>query len=76
VAQGRYLSEGKGLKARTTSEKKAGVFGTAGFWDDVQRGTLVMICKASIDALSIALCGCSAFALCGKDGWPDWLAVK
>lgn len=76
AAQGRYISDGKGPKARTTGDKKAGVFVTAGFWDDVQRGAPVVICEAPIDALSIALCGFPALALCGKDGWPDWLPVK
>lgn len=76
AAQGRYLSEGKGPKARTTGDKKAGVFVTAGFWEDVKRAAPVVICEAPIDALSITLCGFPALALCGKDGWPDWLAVK
>jgi hypothetical protein len=76
AAQGRYISQGKGPKARTTGDKKAGVFVTAGFWEDVKRGAPVVICEAPIDALSIALCGFPALALCGKDGWPDWLPVK
>jgi len=76
AAQGRYISAGKGPKARTTGDKKAGVFVTADFWEDVNRGAPVVICEAPLDALSIALCGFPALALCGKDGWPDWLPVK
>jgi hypothetical protein len=76
AAQGRYLRESKGPKARTVGNKKAGVFVTAGFWDDVRRGAPLVICEAPIDALSIAICGFPALALCGKDGWPDWLPIK
>ncbi len=76
AAQGRYVGEGRGPKVRTAGEKKAGVFVTAGFWQYVQRGAPLIICEAPIDALSFALCGFPAMALCGKDGWPDWLPIK
>ena len=76
AAQGRYISDCKGPKARTTGNKKAGVFVTANFWEDIKRGAPIVICEAPIDALSIAVCGFPALALCGKDGWPNWLQVK
>ena len=76
AAQGRYIRAGKGPKARTTGDKKLGVFATEGFWESVKRGAPVVICEAPIDALSVALCGFPALALCGKDGWPDWLPIK
>ena len=76
AAQGRYISDGKGPKARTVGNKKAGVFLTANFWDDIKRGAPIVICEAPIDALSVAICGFPALALCGKDGWPDWLPIK
>jgi hypothetical protein len=81
AAQGRYLkaehvSNGRGPKARTTGDKKAGIFVSGGFWDDVKRGAPIVVCEAPIDALSLAECGYPALALCGKDGWPSWLPIK
>lgn len=78
AAQGRYLQDGSGSgpKARTAGDKKAGLFITAGLWDAVGRGAPIVVCEAPIDALSLALCGYPALALCGKDGWPSWLVLK
>lgn len=73
AAQGRYLSNGSGPKARTVGDKKLGAFTTSGLWEAVAGGAPLVVCEAPIDALSLALCGFPAFALCGKDG-PDWLA--
>lgn len=73
AAQGRYLSNGPGPKARTVGDKKLGAFTTSGLWEAVTGGAPLVICEAPIDALSLALCGFPALALCGKDG-PDWLA--
>ena len=76
AAQGRYISDGRGPKARTSGDKKAGVFATAHFFENLQRGAPIVIVEAPIDALSLAMCGFPAMALCGKDGWPVWLPIK
>ena len=72
AAQGCYLSNGIGPKARTFGDKKLGAFTTSGLWKAVAGGAPLVICEAPIDALSLALCGFPSLALCGKDG-PDWL---
>ncbi|MDQ3814905.1 MAG: toprim domain-containing protein [Armatimonadota bacterium] len=87
AAQGRYLEDSDKdgvaihlcrilpqriqLKTRTAGPKKLGVFATPGA---VEADVLVIV-EAPIDALSLHLCGIPAIALCGKDGWPDWLRV-
>ena len=76
AAQGRYLRAGSGPKARTAGSKKAGVFTSARLWEEVKRGAPVVICEAPLDALSLAMCGYPALALCGKDGWPSWLPIR
>ena len=77
AAQGRYLGDGDGKspKARTAGNKKAGVFATADFHESRKRGAPIVITEAPLDALSIAACGFPALALCGKDGWPEWLPI-
>ena len=76
AAQGRYLDDdGKSPKARTAGNKKAGVFATADFHESRKRGAPIVITEAPLDALSIAACGFPALALCGKDGWPEWLPI-
>lgn len=72
AAQGRYLADGSGPKARTVGDKKLGAFTTSGLWEAIAGGAPLVVCEAPIDALSLALCGFPALALCGKDG-PDWL---
>jgi ribosomal protein L37AE/L43A len=76
AVQGRYVRDTSGPKARTAGHKREGVFVTANFWRDLGRGAPLVICEAPIDALSIAVCGFPALALCGKDGWPQWLPIK
>jgi DNA primase len=76
AAQGRYLRAGNGPKARTAGDKKAGIFVTGNFWDEVKKGAPVVVCEAPIDALTLAECGYPALALCGKDGWPLWLPIR
>lgn len=76
AAQGRYIDAGNGPKARTSGHKKSGVFMTANFWSEVEKGAPIIICEAPIDALSIAVCGFPALALCGKEGWPAWLPIR
>jgi hypothetical protein len=57
-----------GPKVDTRGDKSAGVFATPGArWADP-----LVICEAPIDALSLALAGYPALALCGTTG-PDWL---
>ncbi len=72
AAQGRYLASARGPKARTVGEKKRGAFLTPGLWGAVAGGAPLIVCEAPLDALSLALCGFPALALCGKTG-PDWL---
>ena len=76
AAQGRYTDGHENPKARTLGSKKQGVFLSPNFWRQVQQGAPVTIVEAPIDALSIALCGFPALALCGKSGHPEWLAVR
>lgn len=76
AAQGRYTDGRVDPKARTLGPKKSGVFLSGGFWEHVKRGAPLTITEAPIDALSIAMCGFPAMALCGKSGWPSWLPVR
>jgi len=76
AAQGRYTDGRDDPKARTLGHKKSGVFLTGHFWDQVRKGAPIIITEAPIDALSLAICGFPALALCGKSGWPLWLPIK
>jgi len=70
AAQGRYIDGGEQPKARTLGDLKRGVFATPGA---LEAATLTVV-EAPIDALSLAVAGIPAFALCGTNA-PDWLAV-
>ncbi len=73
AAQGRYINNSAQLKAITVGPKKFGVFATPGAWE--QSLPAVILTEAPIDALSLAIAGYPAIALCGKTG-PTWLRVK
>jgi hypothetical protein len=70
AVNGRYVDGRSDPKARTAGPKSLGLFATAGALD----GEQIVICEAPIDALSLAMCGVPAVALCGTSG-PDWLAA-
>lgn len=76
AAQGRYIDGRDNPKARTGGSRKMGVFATARLWEQVSKGAPIIITEAPIDALSLAECGFPALALCGKDGWPQWLPIR
>lgn len=76
AAQGRYVDGRDDPKARTVGPKKAGVFLTANFWREIEGGAPIILTEAPLDALSIAVCGFPALALCGKDGMPSWLVRR
>lgn len=73
--QGRYLGEGSGPRFRTVKRwagiPHGGVFPTFCALDPAH--PRLIITEGPVDALSFALCGFPAVALCGKDGAPDWL---
>lgn len=50
-----------------------GVFATPGA---LEAGALLGLVEAPIDALSLAVCGVPAVALCGCEGLPDWLRMR
>lgn len=69
AAQGRYIDpQNGGAKCKTSGPKSRGVFAAAGAFDVPP----FIITEAPIDALSLAVAGFPAVALCGKTG-PDWL---
>lgn len=76
AAQGRYTDGRDNPKTRTVGPKKEGVFLTGDFWALVEKGAPVVLTEAPIDALSIAMGGFPALALCGKDGLPAWLPIR
>ena len=66
---GRHTDAGT-PKAHSGGPKSAGVFATSGALT-VER---LVLTEAPIDALSLAVCGVPAVALCGTS-WPEWLPV-
>lgn len=81
ASQGRFLKpwerEGKiTQKFLTLGDKDAGVFATCGALEALQKGSPVAIVEAPFDALSLALAGLPALALCGSSGVPEWLTRK
>lgn len=68
AAQGRYIDNGNDTKAKTRGPKSQGVFAAAGALDVPP----FILTEAPIDALSLAVAGFPAVALCGKTG-PSWL---
>jgi hypothetical protein len=72
AAQGRFLSSVTGTKAITVGPKKFGAFSTPGAWHESLPG--IILTEAPIDALSLAMAGYPAVALCGTSG-PLWLQV-
>lgn len=76
AAQGRYMDEGEGAKAKTKGPKSQGLFlapSLDGFGPFDRRTGFVIAAEAPIDALSLALAGYPAVAFCGKDA-PRWFA--
>jgi DNA primase len=65
AAQGREIG---GAGKFSLGPKSQGIFATAGALDSKR----LIIAEAPIDALSLAVAGCPAVALCGTSG-PDWL---
>lgn len=75
AAQGRYVdgrNDPRLPRMRTAGARRLGVFATPGAWESA---ALVLV-EAPIDALSLALCGVPAVALCGCEGLPDWLRMR
>ena len=68
AAQGRYVDGREHVKTRTFGPKSQGIFMASGALDI----PALIITEAPIDALSLAVAGYPAIALCGKSG-PDWL---
>lgn len=69
AVQGRYTDGRANPKARTVGEKRSGVFLTPGvFASDAP----IIVTEAPIDALSLAVAGYPALALCGTSA-PGWL---
>lgn len=68
AVQGRYTDDAGSAKAKTRGPKSKGVFAAAGAFDVPP----FILTEAPIDALSLAVAGFPAVALCGKTG-PDWL---
>ena len=68
AAQGRYIDGDAVPKARTRGTLTSGVFVPPG----VLLADPLAIVEAPIDALSLAVCGVAALALCGTS-WPAWL---
>jgi DNA primase len=75
AAQGRYMDRRADPKTRTVGPKSLGIFSTLDVWE----APAVILVEAPIDALSLAMAGYPAVALCGKDApeWlPKWLSKK
>jgi predicted RNA-binding Zn-ribbon protein involved in translation (DUF1610 family) len=78
AATGRYIDGRENPKSRTAGPKREGVFfapvrvGSRTFAPLDKAAPAVVICEAPIDALSVAVAGFPALALCGASG-PDWL---
>lgn len=70
AAQGRYIAPNTQTKTRTAGDGKFGTFATPSAFDAPQ----IVITEAPIDALTLAMCGFPAIALCGKNA-PQWLAL-
>ncbi len=70
AVNGRYVDGRTDPKARTAGRKALGAFATARAWESEP----LAICEAPIDALTLAVCGVPAVALCGTSG-PAWLAA-
>lgn len=81
AVQGRYIHDGDHaqglLKTQTAGRKSLGVFATSGALEALSAVAadtdVVTITEAPLDALSLAMCGVPAVALCGKDGYPQGL---
>lgn len=74
AAQGRFLKPwSSGQKFHTLGDKLAGVFATHGAMEIMQKGGPVAIVEAPLDAVTLALAGVPALALCGCNGLPEWL---
>lgn len=67
AVNGRHTDSGS-PKAHTGGDRRLGVFATPG----ALRSDLLVITEAPLDALSLAMCGLPAIALCGTS-WPEWL---
>lgn len=77
AAQGRFLKPwSSGQKFHTLGDKLAGVFATHGAMEIMQKGGPVAIVEAPLDAVTLALAGVPALALCGCNGLPEWLQRK
>lgn len=77
AAQGRFLKPwSSGQKFHTLGDKLAGVFATHGAMEIMQKGGPVALVEAPLDAVTLALAGVPAIALCGCNGLPQWLQRK
>jgi hypothetical protein len=77
AAQGRFLKPwSSGQKFHTLGDKLSGVFATHGAMEIMQKGGPVAIVEAPLDAVTLALAGVPALALCGCNGLPEWLQRK
>lgn len=72
AATGRRLDDWDGSNKITFGPKALGVFATPGALD----ADPVAITEAPIDALTLALVGLPAIALCGTSGLPPWLITR
>lgn len=70
AAQGRYVDGRDDPKARTVGEKRVGLFATPDAFDSILPA--IILSEAPLDALSLAVAGYPALALCGTSG-PEWL---
>jgi hypothetical protein len=80
AAQGRYTDTRTDPKTRTFGRKKHAVFTTPtldgfGPFDAKSRSVPFIVTEAPLDALSLAVAGFPAVALCGTTG-PQWLRVR
>ena len=73
--QGRKTDPGDGLKVLTFGPKTAGVFWAPGSLAAWQEGKPLALTEAPLDALTLAVCGVPAVALCGSSAPPEFLTV-
>lgn len=71
--QGRKTESGSDLKVLTFGPKTNGLFWGPGAREAYQKGDALAITEAPLDALSLAVCGVAAVALCGSSHLPEFL---
>lgn len=74
--QGRKTEPGDGLKVLTFGPKTRGLFWGPGAREAYQKGEALAITEAPLDALTLAVCGVPAVALCGSSAPPEFLSLK